>query len=151
MFPTPSTFSLHSPHLPVLYTTRVSQLHQTQSRILIQPRLHRIYCAYLGETDIRALFPEALTADVEAVLADQTCGVRADAAESRYRISFLPYYRIPTLSTRVGSTTFAGEEECHTMIGRLCRSCGDASTRRIRETWSRLLGDWLDDRLSQYH
>ena len=38
------------------------------------------YCPYLSESDIRALFPETLTADVEAVLADQTSGVRADAA-----------------------------------------------------------------------
>ena len=36
--------------------------------------------AYLDETDVGGLLPEALTADVKAVLADQTSGVGADAA-----------------------------------------------------------------------
>jgi len=34
----------------------------------------------LDETDVLALFPEALTADVETVFADETGGVGADAA-----------------------------------------------------------------------
>jgi len=36
--------------------------------------------SYLDETDVGALLAEALTADVEAVLADETSGVGADAA-----------------------------------------------------------------------
>jgi hypothetical protein len=36
--------------------------------------------SYLGEADISGLLAEALTADVEAVLADQTGGMAADAA-----------------------------------------------------------------------
>jgi hypothetical protein len=36
--------------------------------------------SYLDETDVGALLAEALTADVEAVLADETSRVRADAA-----------------------------------------------------------------------
>lgn len=36
--------------------------------------------SYLGEADISRLLAEALTADVESVLADQTGLVRADAA-----------------------------------------------------------------------
>lgn len=36
--------------------------------------------AYLGESDIRRLFSEALTADVQAVFPDETCLVCADAA-----------------------------------------------------------------------
>jgi hypothetical protein len=35
---------------------------------------------YLGESDITRLLPEALTADIEPVLADETGLVRADAA-----------------------------------------------------------------------
>ena len=35
---------------------------------------------YLNETNIGALLPEALAADIETVLADQTSGVGADAA-----------------------------------------------------------------------
>ena len=35
---------------------------------------------YLDEANVGALLAEALTADVEAVLADQTSGVGADAA-----------------------------------------------------------------------
>ena len=36
--------------------------------------------SYFGEPDIRRLFPEALTADVQAVLANKTGGVGADTA-----------------------------------------------------------------------
>lgn len=36
--------------------------------------------SYLDETNVLALFPEALTADVKAVFADQTGFVCADAA-----------------------------------------------------------------------
>ena len=36
--------------------------------------------SYLDESDVGALLPEALTADVEAVLADKTGRVGADAA-----------------------------------------------------------------------
>lgn len=38
--------------------------------------------SYLDETNVGALLAEALTADVEAVLADQTSRVGADAAAS---------------------------------------------------------------------
>ena len=38
--------------------------------------------SYLDETNVGGLLAEALTADVEAVLADQTSGVGADAAVS---------------------------------------------------------------------
>ena len=37
--------------------------------------------SYLDEANVGSLLAEALTADVEAVLADQTSGVGADAAE----------------------------------------------------------------------
>ena len=40
--------------------------------------------SYLDETNVGALLAEALTADVEAVLADQTSGVGADAAVNLY-------------------------------------------------------------------
>ncbi len=43
---------------------------------------------YLDETDIRALLTEALTADHEAVLADQTSRVRADAAVEEVSLAF---------------------------------------------------------------
>ena len=36
--------------------------------------------SYLGEANVGALLTEALTADVQAVLADQTSLVRADTA-----------------------------------------------------------------------
>lgn len=38
--------------------------------------------SYLDETNVGALLAEALTADVEAVLADETSRVGADAAVS---------------------------------------------------------------------
>lgn len=39
--------------------------------------------SYLGETNVGGLLTEALTADVQAVLADETSGVGADAAVGR--------------------------------------------------------------------
>ena len=42
----------------------------------------RSWESYLDETNIGALLAEALAADVQAVLADQTSRVRADAAVS---------------------------------------------------------------------
>jgi len=45
------------------------------------PRGVWMWCKpYLDETDVGALLPEALTADVEAVLADETSRVGADTA-----------------------------------------------------------------------
>ncbi len=43
----------------------------------------RKWSSYLGEADISGLLAEALTADVEAVLADQTGRVGADAATQK--------------------------------------------------------------------
>ena len=37
-------------------------------------------CAYLDETDVLGVLPEALTADVEAVLADQAVAIAAHTA-----------------------------------------------------------------------
>jgi len=39
-----------------------------------------MYLAVLGEANVGRLFSEALTADVQAVLADETCWVGANAA-----------------------------------------------------------------------
>ena len=53
--------------------------------------------AYLGEADILGLLTEALTADVQLILADETGGVLADAAigdttnVSQVFLSFPPY------------------------------------------------------------
>ena len=44
---------------------------------------------YLDETDVGALLAEALTADVEAVLADETSRVGADAAVQKF-VSTMP-------------------------------------------------------------
>jgi hypothetical protein len=47
--------------------------------------------SYLDETDVGALLAEALTADVEAVLADETSGVGADAAVDMSLAGVLTY------------------------------------------------------------
>ncbi|KAH9871394.1 hypothetical protein IAQ61_005573 [Plenodomus lingam] len=44
--------------------------------------------SYLDETNVGGLLAEALTADVKAVLADQTSRVGADAAESTMLATF---------------------------------------------------------------
>ena len=50
--------------------------------------------AYLGEANVVGLLPEALTADVQAVLADETSWVRADTAnrKSAHYIPILPQF-----------------------------------------------------------
>jgi hypothetical protein len=45
---------------------------------------------YLGESNISTLLPEALTADVEAVFADETGLVGADAAVQISQSAFVP-------------------------------------------------------------
>jgi hypothetical protein len=51
--------------------------------------------AYLCETDVDGSFPEALTADVEAVLANETSIVRADAAIKDYPVSVQSFSKSP--------------------------------------------------------
>jgi hypothetical protein len=56
---------------------------------------------YLGETDVGSLLTEALTADVEAVLADKTGLVGADTAtisEKVLLVSILPVDCVPFLA-----------------------------------------------------
>jgi hypothetical protein len=47
--------------------------------------------AYLCEADVDGSFPEALTADVEAVLADETSVMCADAAVNRNSVSLVAF------------------------------------------------------------
>ena len=56
----------------------VSAVQAATGAAVVQPR--GIDESYLDETNVGGLLAEALTADVEAVLADQTSGVGADAA-----------------------------------------------------------------------
>lgn len=53
--------------------------------------------SYLGEANVGGLLTEALTADVEAVLADETGLVGADAAVKKTRVS------LPVFSFHVSS------------------------------------------------
>lgn len=98
--------------------------------------------SYLDEANVGGLLTEALTADVEAVLADQTGLVGADAAVHKVKIIMLaqilhfpsreflqcrsscPPYFIPNRIIPAKRTT----------DGRPCRSYGGGSSRRIRET-----------------
>ena len=50
--------------------------------------------SYLDETDISALLAEALTADVEAVLADKTSLVGADTAVQIGSLAKVPIFHI---------------------------------------------------------
>jgi hypothetical protein len=58
----------------------------TLRAILSRPelRVEGALYSYLDETNVLALFPEALTADVQAILADQTGFVGADAAVRKH-------------------------------------------------------------------
>ena len=52
---------------------------------------------YLDEADVGGLLTEALTADVEAVLADQTSGVGADAAVGGMSASVIFEALVPSI------------------------------------------------------
>ena len=77
-----------------------------------QPVFHntRIALAYLGEANVGRLLTEALTADVQAVLADETGLVSADTAAVLLALSsMLPFYPVqpmfPLPSFRIPSLT----------------------------------------------
>jgi ABC-type cobalt transport system substrate-binding protein len=64
--------------------------------------------SYLDETNVGALLAEALTADVQAILADETSRVGADAAVSTslatvpmYKPRYSPIYRVGSGSEEV--------------------------------------------------
>lgn len=104
--------------------------------------------AYLDETNVGALLAEALTANVEAVLANETGRVGADAAV-HISVSTCPnhpyapsvFHFMPMLASGVflprhrSAATRVCNGERHTTRGSPCRRCAGASTRRIRETW----------------
>lgn len=82
--------------LRLLARPRAKRLPVLSPNVSHYPQLILVfYCAdsYLGEANVDALLTEALTADVQAVLADQTSLVRADTAipscQSVCSISFL--------------------------------------------------------------
>ena len=59
--------------------------------------------SYLGEANVGRLFSEALTADVQAVLADETSRVRADTAIASQPRVF--YYSLLTSKMSVFSSS----------------------------------------------
>lgn len=100
-------FPIRALHLSVLY--------QNVSRILLLPvgSLERQSPAqtHLGEADVSALLAEALTADVQAVFADETSLVGADAAveKNRTRSVFCVSSLLPLFNSTLHllSTSFA--------------------------------------------
>ncbi len=77
--------------------TLLALMHPILEASLYRFCVHIRYCVsalgsrnpYLGEADISRLLPEALTADVESVFANETSLVCADAADVQLAISFL--------------------------------------------------------------
>jgi hypothetical protein len=81
--------------------------------------------SYLDETDVGGLLTEALTAEVEAVLADETGLVGADTAVQYHQSKFRGSQIFDPLSAAVPLLTKHGSP---------CRNYGGGCTRRIRET-----------------
>jgi hypothetical protein len=109
---------------PISPVTSPPPLHRCFHQVSICDVFVSISLAYLGEPNVLRLFPEALAADVEAVLADQTSFVRADTAittQDQYAIRFLG---LPTA--------------CRTIVWHPCHSCAGARTTLIRETYWRI-------------
>lgn len=101
-------------HLPVLHT--ISILNILPSKLEL---------SYLGEADVVGLLAEALTADVQAVLADETSLVGADTASGMSVTMSIHVLSIHVLDVR---------RSRHTKLLLPCRRCVGASTRRIRAT-----------------
>lgn len=91
--------------------------------------------AHLVEADVLGLLTEALTAQVEVVLADQTGGVLADTAiETPTLATKLPcIFRPSIFEVERGVHSWGVRTRCESP----CRSFADASSRRFRETWLR--------------
>lgn len=102
--------------------------------------------AYLDEANVGSLLTEALTADVEAILADQTGPVAAHAANDQEKQSSASLFPASLLS--FSPSFFSGftprqtvrfspglEVNVPTKRGSPCRSCAGASSRRIREPY----------------
>lgn len=120
--------------------------------------------SYLDEANVGSLLTEALTADVEAVLADQTGTVGADAAVVAHKdvsktfflrvsldlVADCPFSssEVPPLSQVILLLGVRGLER--TKSESPCRTCEDESSRRIRETCLRFGGcnDGLEGDLS---
>ena len=101
----------------------------------------------LAKPDILALFAETLPADVQPVLADQTCFVCAYSTPTPINVSLCIWERLAGRERDGREKGFRGG--C-TMIVRLCRSPADGSTRRIRGTFSpTFVSSTLDSRLSR--
>ena len=97
--------------------------------------------AHLLETDGGSLLAEALTAEVKAVLADETSLVGAEAAAKRGRSAYTPRPARPSPSFQLPSSkTLSGrchlshiqEQRMLTTDGYPCRTCGDERTKRRR-------------------
>jgi len=84
---------------------------------------------YFDESNVRSLLSEALTADVQAILADQTSLVGADTALSQL-----------SASAPISSQTFISNSSSRNWYSERtrrelpCRRFLGASSRRIRET-----------------
>jgi hypothetical protein len=84
---------------------------------------------YLDESNIRGLLSEALTADVQAILADQTSLVGADTAISQLSASVSTSSH--SFISKSGSRDWYSERTRRELP---CRKFLGASSRRIRET-----------------
>jgi hypothetical protein len=84
---------------------------------------------YFDESNVRSLLSEALTADVQAILADQTSLVGADTALSQ--LSASAPISSQTFISNSSSRNWYSERTRHELP---CRTFLGASSRRIRET-----------------
>jgi hypothetical protein len=92
------------------------------------------------EADVGGLLTEALTADVQAVLADETGLVGADTAVEGTNVSFpSSCIAIPIASNDPPNCAFPpnpipAQRGVRTIHGCPCRRCAGASTRQTRGT-----------------
>ncbi len=85
--------ALHSPaeifsQILLLSPTRASRPRPNSFHRIDGGRIIKDDVPYLSKSDILALFPETLPADIEAVFADQTGFVGADAAVDSTRLTY---------------------------------------------------------------
>ena len=98
-----------------------------------------MYATDLVEANVGGLLTEALTADVQAVLADETGLVSADTAVKEPMLAslLLVLRSVPleySSKLRSSSQSIPAQRSVRTIHGCPCRRCAGASTRQTRGT-----------------
>jgi hypothetical protein len=123
----PSRKSILLPPYKTSFSNGAAAIGQTWNRGGTRRKL------YLDESNVRGLLSEALTADVQAILADQTSFVGTNTAISQQSAP-APISSYPSISRSIYISISRNCQGVRTRRELPCRRFLGASSRRIRET-----------------